>query len=268
VAENLTSLANAKAWLGLTTDATDPMIIRLIAGSSRAILGKINRPSVISRTYTEKYSGTGNQRFMLRNWPVTAVQSLSIDGVAAVACTTPPLGAGFQFDAWDGYCPGGMSMIGINSSFFTRGFQNVLVTYTAGYLIANEAAVIPATPFQVTALAPQGIFAADVGVTKAGAAMTAVATSPATGQYSVSAAGVYTFAAADTGSAVLISYSFIPADLEMACFELVGEAYRYRDHIGQASKSLGGQETVSYTRAIMSDYVQGLLQPYTSVIPV
>ena len=77
----------------------------------------------------------------------------------------------------------------------------------------NEAATIPTTPFQITA-ANAVTFATDLGVINAvtGVALTKVASAPATGQYSVNAAtGVYTFAAADTGSAMLISYSYTAA---------------------------------------------------------
>jgi hypothetical protein len=74
----------------------------------------------------------------------------------------------------------------------------------------DESHPIPATPFQVTPTPPSsGVFVEDLGVRSAttGLALTKVAGSPTTGQYSVSA-GVYTFAAADTLLVVLISYSY------------------------------------------------------------
>jgi hypothetical protein len=246
----------------------DALIDRLILGASRLIFGVINRSSLLLHTVTEKYDGMGSTRLLLKQWPVTSVMSLSVDGGTVLASQTPPLGTGFVVGAWDGNCPGGLSFVDLVGSAFGRGRQNVAVTYMAGYLVSDEKQTIPATPFQVTVNAPQGPFAADVGVTRAGVAMVKVASGPITGQYSIDATGKYTFAAADTGAAVLISYSFVPGDIEMACFEMVGEAYRYRDHIGQQSKSLGGNETASFTRTIMTDYVKELLQPYTSVIPV
>lgn len=71
-------------------------------------------------------------------------------------------------------------------------------------------AAIPSTPFQITPTVPSsGTWAADLGVINAstGRPMTRVASAPATGQYSV-AAGVYTFAAADTGVVVYINYRY------------------------------------------------------------
>lgn len=73
----------------------------------------------------------------------------------------------------------------------------------------DEAANVPAaTPFTVT-VANAATFVTDFGVRDAttGAQLQAVASAPATGEYSV-ANGVYTFAAADEGKAVLISYSY------------------------------------------------------------
>lgn len=71
-------------------------------------------------------------------------------------------------------------------------------------------AAIPSTPFQITPTVPGGgTWAADLGVISAatGRPLTRVASAPATGQYSV-AAGVYTFAAADTGQTVYINYRY------------------------------------------------------------
>lgn len=71
-------------------------------------------------------------------------------------------------------------------------------------------AAIPTTPFTITPTVPgSGTWAADMGVidSTTGRAMTRVASAPATGQYSV-AAGVYTFAAADTAKVVYISYRY------------------------------------------------------------
>lgn len=95
----------------------------------------------------------------------------------------------------------------LNNLFFGQ-------TLTAGTLAAVNTdvtgALIPATPFTLTVTPPSaGTFVADLGVLNANQVpMTAVASAPATGQYSVSGIGVYTFAAADTGLKVFINYSY------------------------------------------------------------
>lgn len=70
-------------------------------------------------------------------------------------------------------------------------------------------AAIPTTPFTITPTVPNaGTWSLDLGVRDSnGVPMTRVASGPATGQYSVSA-GVYTFAAADTGKAVYMSFQY------------------------------------------------------------
>jgi hypothetical protein len=84
---------------------------------------------------------------------------------------------------------------------------------TAGQLAvqAAEAHAVPAiSPYTVTPTPPNsGTFAGDLGVSYAngGAPLELVSSSPAQGQYS-QAAGVYTFAAADEGAAVVISYTY------------------------------------------------------------
>lgn len=94
----------------------------------------------------------------------------------------------------------------LNSLFFgtgmTAGTMHALNTDTVG-------SVIPTTPFTVTVTPPSsGTFVEDLGVLDSNAVpMTRVASAPATGQYSVSA-GVYTFAAADTGKKVFINYRY------------------------------------------------------------
>lgn len=75
----------------------------------------------------------------------------------------------------------------------------------------NEAWAIPTTPYQVT-VANSTTWTVDLGVrySVTGIPLTRVASAPTLGQYSC-AAGVYTFASADTGAAVLISYEFTVA---------------------------------------------------------
>ena len=70
--------------------------------------------------------------------------------------------------------------------------------------------------------------------------LTAVTGTPAAGQYNVSG-GVYTFAAADAGANVLISYGFIPAAINNACIEWVAERYRYRTRVGQSRRPSAGR---------------------------
>lgn len=79
----------------------------------------------------------------------------------------------------------------------------------------GELATIPAmAPYTVTAanavtfVADAGVFYSSCTNARVGQPLQLVASAPAAGQYSVSSSGVYTFAAADTGTQVMINYTY------------------------------------------------------------
>ncbi len=78
--------------------------------------------------------------------------------------------------------------------------------------VTNYAATVPAsTPWQNTVVPPNsGTFVADLGVINSatGLPLKKVASGPLAGQYSVTGAGVYTFASADANAAIAISYEY------------------------------------------------------------
>ena len=93
-------------------------------------------------------------------------------------------------------------------------FQSVIVGQTiaagiAGVNYDTTGAAIPTTPFTITPTVPSsGTWSRALAVRDAiGNAYTQVASAPTTGQFSV-AAGVYTFAAADTTKVVYIDYVY------------------------------------------------------------
>ena len=108
--------------------------------------------------------------------------------------------------------------------------ENALANYDALYS-PKTATAIPATPFTITPTPPaSGTFKNDMGVIfDTGEQLTRVASAPITGQYSM-AAGVYTFAAADTLKNVYIKYTYSVATGGSSIAEhnrLQGEAPEY-----------------------------------------
>ena len=263
----LTTLSNAGAWLDITTVDDDALLRRLIGAASNTIHAYLQRPTIFQHVYSELYDGAGRDRQMLRQWPVVSVGSLNVgnQAVPAAASYGQP---GYTLEPWDGLPPGGPQSLTLSGYGFCRGSNNVAVTYTAGYVVRNEPQIIPSSgTYSVNVSAPYGNWGADSGVTFAnGTPLTQVAAAPAVGQYAA-AKGTYTFATADAGKSVLVSYSYIPADIEQACIELVGERYRSKERIGQTSKSLGGQETVAFSTKSMNDFVREMLHPYMRVVP-
>lgn len=266
---NLTTLANVKAYLGSNTTTDDAQITRMIGAVSAFVYAYCARPFFYKRQVTEFYDGQQNTRIVLKRWPVLSVDALTIDGqsVPAVALPYLPSASGYFVRPPELEPPGNPQDLNVNGYQFNRGVLNVGVTYTAGYCVSKEAATIPTTPFKITAQQPYGSFMGDEGVTftATGAALTQVTTAPSAGQYSVDAFGAYTFAAADVGKGVYLNYSYVPADVENACIEMIAEVYKSKDRIGVNSKSLGGQETISFTTQSMNKRVAASLEPYRRV---
>ena len=270
---DLTTLTSFKAWVGNSTTTDDMLLASLITQTSQLILDSLNRDSILPVTYSEGYDGSGGLRLFVKNWPISSVTALMINGQVIPAA--PPLSptsfyqSGYVLDTIDDPIPPGpQQQISLRGYRFWRGIQNVLLNYTAGYQITNEAITVPATPYQATSRQPFGMWATDQGVTyAAGGALTPVTTPSVAGQYSVSA-GVYTFSAADAGAVVLVTYGYIPVALTLLCNEWAGELYQYRERIGVKSKSLGGQETVSFDTSAMPARVELGLRPYRRTTPV
>ncbi len=271
---DLASLADVKAWLSGSSgigSSDDALLSRLITDVSSAITSYLGRPSLTPRPFAERCDGNGKTRLYLPHYPVLQITSLTIDNVAVPQTIIPAAGApfarGYLLEPWDGLPPGRPQALDLFHALFCIGRQNVAVNYTAGYAVQSESAKVPAAPgpYMIPAAAPFGPWAADVGVSYAnGSALTAVASNPAAGQYAV-ANGVYTFAAADAGANVLISYGFVPAAVNNACIEWVAERYRYRTRIGQSAQTVQGQQTASYSLKDMPDFVRASLDPYRRV---
>jgi uncharacterized phiE125 gp8 family phage protein len=125
---DLTTLADVKAWLQTGQNpfpATDDALLqRLITAASQFIQSWLGR-QIASADWLEVRDGTGGQLMVLANSPVTAVLSLSIDGLAI-----PPAPTDGGFDAGYSFTPTELALRGY---VFTRRPQNVIVTYTAGY---------------------------------------------------------------------------------------------------------------------------------------
>jgi hypothetical protein len=268
---DLVDLADLKSWLDLTSTDDDDLLGRLITQVSRATLAFLDRANILPARFFEVRDGRNDTEIVLRQWPVTSLASLSIDGVAITAA--PPLVAGgprqsgYVLEAAEAAPPGHMQRLALRGRLFTAGVQNIDVTYTAGYQVSSEAAIVPSTaPYEILAQEPYGDWTSDGGIVYAdGATLAAVAANPTAGQY-VATEGVYTFSAADAGALVALTYGYVPADLCFAAMDWIAELYNYRTRIGQQSKSLGGQETASFIVKNVPDFVASALQPYRRVI--
>lgn len=128
---DLTTLADVKAWLQTGQSpfppTDDALLTRLITAASQYIQTWLNR-QIAQSDYLEVRDGTGGQRLQFACFPVSAVLSLTIDGIAIPpappALPSTGLTAGYVFSP---------TQLALRGYHFTRRAQNVIVTYTAGY---------------------------------------------------------------------------------------------------------------------------------------
>lgn len=95
----------------------------------------------------------------------------------------------------------------INSLFFGQTMSTGLI---ADYYDTTGSAIPSVSAYTITPTPPSsGTWAADLGVRDSnGLPMVRVAASPATGQYTVSNVGLYTFSSADSSATVFISFQY------------------------------------------------------------
>jgi hypothetical protein len=130
------TIVDLKLWLGIDIGNTkdDAILTSLITNATAGMLNRMNRAALLSASYTETRSGNGGSHLALKNFPVTAVSSLTINGVAILA-SPDGVKAGYVFDQYQ------ISLIGSYFSWpgnsagsnFSVGDGNIVVTYTAGY---------------------------------------------------------------------------------------------------------------------------------------
>jgi hypothetical protein len=267
---DLTNLVALKSWLGLPSGAgpNDATLSALVTAASRLIYAAVSRPSLLPQSYTDVFD-VETARVYLRQWPVVRVDSVTWRGITIPAAAAGDLegGVGYALQPGDLAPPGRPQALDLFGLDLRRARQALVVSYSAGYGVQGEAQMIPASsPWQLNAFAPYGAWGGDLGVIYAGsgAPLTPVVGAPGSGQYSVGA-GIYTFSAADSGAAVLISYGYAPQDVAQAALELAAERFRAAERIGLRSKSLGGQETIAYDVSAISAPILAMLQPYKRV---
>lgn len=116
---------NTVTWTcaGVTDDL---VLARLITAESGVIYQFLNRDTLLTDSYDEFYSGLGygQTRLFMKHYPISAVTSVTIDGVSIPAKTSVFWSSGFTFDD--------RSII-LNDYEFTKGLNNVEVEYDAGY---------------------------------------------------------------------------------------------------------------------------------------
>lgn len=126
----LCQLSDVKTQLGITDTNTDAVLTTLVTNASAFIETYCNR-TFAQAPYTETRNGGCGQKMFLLNGPVVSVASVSVDG-QAVPVAPDAVSYGFVWDNMTVYIRPGQGSYG-GPMEFTKGIQNVTVTYTAGF---------------------------------------------------------------------------------------------------------------------------------------
>lgn len=128
-AGDLTTVANAKTWLNISVTTDDVLLARLVSAASQFVQTWLNR-TIAATSYTEYRNGNGQDRMMLKNFPIISVTAVNINGVpisqAPALAPNVPVQAGWQNDDLKVY------LVGFQ---FWQGTQNIQFQYTAGYAV-------------------------------------------------------------------------------------------------------------------------------------
>lgn len=269
---NLCNLTDVKSWLNIDVlnTAQDALFNRLIAAVSLEFLNAIGRFNLTPEsTYTEVRLGNDKSEMAMQRWPINGITSVSVEGTA-VAASPDGIANGYWIDPnLDPELRLKIQLIG--SAFVAQAFPTIKIVYKAGYAggtVTNEQVNIPGvTPFTNT-VAQAATFGASTSVTYVigGGALTKVTGTPAVGQYAVDDSGNYTFAAADAGKGVFITYSTsgVPADVRQAVLEWVAYRYKARAWTGEsASDMLSTQgESIKFEGLLMPKSTEATIAFY------
>jgi hypothetical protein len=121
---DLTTLSNAKQFLRITGTTDDALITRLVTACSEFIQTWLNKELSI-QTYTEKFSGTGNQFHICGDYPITSITSVVVNDLS-IPLSQNTNTAGYINDD---------EQIALQGYVFARGRLNCVITYQAGYSI-------------------------------------------------------------------------------------------------------------------------------------
>ncbi len=124
-AGDLTTLASLEQYLSLASGNSDEPVLAALTTAASAFVATYCGRSFLSASFTENRNGTGGRALGLKNTPVTAVASLTIDGDSI------PASSGFGTPGYWVADDGGMVLL--RGYRFRRGLGNVAIAYTAGY---------------------------------------------------------------------------------------------------------------------------------------
>lgn len=131
-ANDLTTLQDVKAWLGVPSGQTgsDATLAELISNTSADFLRAIGRTDFLTASYTEVREGDGNCRIATRHWPITAISTITVSGTG-VASSPDRVASGYYFE--DELDPERVNQIYLAGGEVFTDLAPIAIAYTAGY---------------------------------------------------------------------------------------------------------------------------------------
>jgi len=118
------TVADLKPWLSFaSTDVQHDALLERLAGSVTEELEKRTDRIYVSRSITETLDGKGSSELWLRGYPVTAISTFTVDGVAV--------------DAADYVLVAEAGILKRKTGVWATGVGNYAITYVAGYARAS-----------------------------------------------------------------------------------------------------------------------------------
>jgi hypothetical protein len=270
---DLTTKEAVKIDLGIEGTEQDTYLTQAVSQASAAIASYCNRVFAVERLQETFHLLDDDANFnidssasplQLSRFPAVTILSVTENSIALVE------GTDYQVDTDAG------QILRLDScNRLSRWFCGpVVVSYDGGYgKQGAQTSTVPTSPFQIT-VANASQFAIAQSVTRDdGTVFVKITGTPAAGQYSVSAAGVYTFAVANVGDVVEIRYSYTdtPLDLSMAAQRLVNMRYKGKDRdpmkISHSEPGIGEDRwwVGGFQGAAFPPEIEGLIAPYRDI---
>lgn len=146
IASALTTLADVKALLGITS-ATDDTRLEMLINDISVMVARLCDRTFVRTTYTsENYTGTNRQLLILREWPLVSVSSVYVNGslipntLYEVKMQDQRIGAIYKSDGWN--CNINY-VTGLTLDTWAVG-RDYTVTYIAGYYMPGDIGTPPA----------------------------------------------------------------------------------------------------------------------------
>jgi len=256
---DLTTLANVKAWLG-QGQVTEAAVIPAAPG-----------PYTVTAARAAAWNGDAGVILAVSGALLTPVAADPADGEYAAAAGV------YTFNA-------AQAGLGVSLAYTTvmpaDALLARLITAVSGFIERYLDRQIASQAYAETRNGHGGtilVFAnrpvtAVTGVTVDGVAIPAAADFSSPGyRFTISALILngycFTRGAGNVELAYTAGWAETPPDLEQACLELIAVRFKERDHIGQESASMQGQNVTFSTRDLPAS-VKAALQGYKKVAPV